>query len=93
VLLILGCWLGYSLNWIRQRHEILSANKPKGTRPAIAAIESTELAPAFLHLFGERGYPVIYRVNPENDFDIERITKLFPEACIQTQWLCRQATK
>jgi hypothetical protein len=88
---VFSCWCAYSMNWIRQRHEMLSANEPKGGRSALAAFESGARAPGLLYVFGERGYEVIYRVNPENDSNVERIASLFPEARVETMWSCGPA--
>ena len=70
VVVIAGCcWLGYQLNWIRQRHEVLSRPEvnssifdPVGTR-----------APVGLMLLGEQGHYMLGVMLP---FDEERSREL-----------------
>jgi hypothetical protein len=91
---VLLSWVGYSLNWIKQRREVLSR--------CLVAQEWLELgldgrlhhasrsAPSFLWLFGELGYSRLTIKFGEGDFecdmeqsDIEfvaRAARLFPEA-------------
>jgi hypothetical protein len=47
-----GCWLGYEVNWIHNRHDALRDGIVVDDAPWRDDIP----APAFLWLFGERGY-------------------------------------
>lgn len=63
-------WVGYSLNWIRERGRI--------ERDIIAAEFGFPTAPGGLWLFGETGFGTIVCIGtPE---DIENAKQLFPEA-------------
>ena len=52
VVTVFGCWLGYELNWLRERHLLVESGEAavystnQGTRPT---------APSLLWLFGEEG--------------------------------------
>jgi hypothetical protein len=79
VLCVPLCWLGYQLNWIRQRHEALAAQ-----RVIDFGGSASVPAPGMLGMFGERG-----RVNlvvmgrdgmPTDEDDLKRAQELFPEA-------------
>ena len=77
VLVTVFCtWLGYQLNWIRQRHAELEYRQ--GT--AEGAYFYPPPAPLSLRLFGESGAEVVpvYEDEPESEF--RRMKKLFPEA-------------
>jgi hypothetical protein len=65
VVTLFACWLGYELNWIRQRHEFISGEAAiRERRPTQQKWGATLAnsgrnaphAPALLWLFGERGY-------------------------------------
>jgi hypothetical protein len=68
-------WVGYSLNWIRQRHEALAARRVYDFSDSAATT-----APGGLWLFGERGVIGIL-CSPE---DAELARRLFPEASISS---------
>ena len=77
-------WIAYSLNWIRQRREVISRAQANGAQ--FGPGDSVD-APGMLWLFGERGYGKVWiSVDPrkpwENDGSMEaaRLAKLFPEA-------------
>lgn len=81
VVTVFGCWLGYQLNWIRQRHAYL---RTKGTWEDPVDYDSTTwhepLPPWPLGLFGEKGETwvgVPLGVSPEEE---GRVIGLFPEA-------------
>ncbi len=74
VLAVPCAWVGYQLNWIRQRHAEGSL-WPKGI-PRWATQTPYPRGPGFLWMFGEYGrYQVFCRRG-----DFERISRLFPEA-------------
>jgi hypothetical protein len=87
IVTVFGCWLGYELNWIRQRHALLADSPkwgsyvwPKAPVPA---------APGLLWMFGEKGHSYLGLTMPENRADrnlaeqereLKRAKELFPEA-------------
>jgi hypothetical protein len=73
VLLTLVCvYLGWAMNWIRQRREFLN-------RPDVASFEYASVrAPGTLWLFGEKGVEQLIFYGSEEE--MERAEKLFPEA-------------
>jgi hypothetical protein len=96
VVTVFGCWLGYELNWIRQRRELMS-------RPNVEALvwatepPSWPRAPGLLGLFGEKGrhqikivvdlplaptdeVPLDRQRTADEQALLERAKSLFPEA-------------
>lgn len=87
---LIGCWMGYEVNWIRQRH---SALRQEGI-----GVHNNDLttgspivvqAPGLLWVFGERGYAIVsFTMPPGHDWDLtpaeqadfKRIARLYPEA-------------
>ncbi len=84
-----GCWLGYELDWIRQRRAVLARHNsesvplkgPKGFR-----------APGLLWLFGEQPravVPIHFSANSQRPLtdeernELQRIARLFPEAEVE----------
>lgn len=63
VVTVFGCWLGYELNWIRQRHEFIAEQRSVFRHsPTLAGpidpddpIQEVSRAPGLLWLFGENG--------------------------------------
>ncbi len=96
----IACWLGYELNWIRQRQELFATGRvacedDSGLGSSIAA--GGVRAPGLLGLLGERGYEflVIKFPNrtksngveiftPVEKAEIEDVQRLFPESVIQS---------
>src|SRR5689334_2470292 len=86
-------WVGYSLNWIRERHEAIKALKGCGRIATAGPVDEDSpdgifpdahqrrSAPAGLWLFGEQGLREIvdFDATPES---IEKYRRLFPEATI-----------
>ena len=68
-------WVGYSLSWIRQRHEALDARLVYDFSDS-----ATTTAPGGLWLFGEQGVIGIL-CSPEN---AELARRLFPESSISS---------
>lgn len=87
VLLTLACsvaaWVGYSLNWIRERHAFLEETHSR-KYDLLAAMDPNELitkSPWLLRAFGERAVYCIWTLNKQTDVaDGERAKRLFPEA-------------
>ncbi len=91
VVTVFGCWLGYELNWIRQRHELLAEQS--------AIIQQLKLPPmpyfivephGMLWLFGEEGRGIVDLVldgrdqnrSPNTENELERAKRLFPESAV-----------
>lgn len=63
VVTVLACWLGYELNWIRQRHELLARpdvfhlrDSPSfGVNLLVQPSVKTQRAPGLLWMLGESG--------------------------------------
>jgi hypothetical protein len=66
---VCACWLGYSVNWIRQRHELLASGLIVTTEPG--------RAPLGLWILGEEGFKSIDCLM---EGDVEAFSRLFPEA-------------
>jgi hypothetical protein len=86
VVTVVGCWLGYYLNWARERHEILSTGTAReaGGLWATGVYTSYPLGdlPLVLRLFRERR---LRRVGT-SQANLDRVRKLFPEAEVETPW-------
>ncbi len=81
VVTMFGCWLGYSLNWIRERHAAFHDRRLDIVRLSPPAFSPA--APQLLWLFGESGITGVYLMDPElTTGDLERLKSLFPEACV-----------
>jgi hypothetical protein len=89
-LTILACWLGYQLNWIRQRREFYAKNEADMLQHCGSTMIGVQYgkAPGLLWLFGESAKPLIVLHvegnSPEalTPADLERIRQarlLFPE--------------
>ena len=72
-------WVGYQLNWIRQRHEARGrVFIPDGAwQPAVQP-------PPSLRIFGERGAAEVLLLR-DDDAGNQRLLRLFPEAGVN--WL------
>lgn len=89
VVTVLACWLGYELNWIRQRHEVAAGATVSRSVSSRTGLPEKRTAPGLLWLFGEHGYvDVILRfphrvgdeLTPSEEAELQRAEKLFPEA-------------
>jgi hypothetical protein len=69
VVTVAGCWMGYSMNWIRQRHELLGADTIVTSQPGAA--------PMGIRLVGAEGFRSIGCLRER---DVESFRSLFPEA-------------
>jgi len=56
-----NCWLGYELDWIRQRHEAFDRYQIRSMD--VPEIEKTPQAPSGLWMFGEAGIRSIWCCN------------------------------
>ena len=92
---VFACWLGYQLNWIRQRHEFVGQRLTPAGHSLYPRIVSTgggaAGAPRTLRLFGERGYAHIsislfqggQDHPPDDRRELEMARRLFPEAQLE----------
>jgi hypothetical protein len=72
-------WVGYSLNWIRERHKVLDGGLVWDA--SFFSFNERPTAPAGLWLFGERGRTVISCPPIDGSHEYrERARQLFPEA-------------
>jgi hypothetical protein len=61
VVTVFGIWLGYELNWIRQRHAVLSGPHVVSYVSGVNGVSPVQaLAPWSLRLFGERGAYLVF---------------------------------
>jgi hypothetical protein len=72
-------WIGWSFNWIRQRHDFVREGNTLGA----VAHGSTSRAPGLLWLFGEERAEVVFLFT-DDQADYDRARRLFPEAHIET---------
>ena len=78
-LLSIPCaWIGYSLKWVQERHEVLSL---PGTR-IVSADDLTRVSlPIALQLVGEEGMAYLW-VSKHDPITLDRARQLFPEAIV-----------
>jgi hypothetical protein len=78
-------WVGYSLDWIKQRHEAIASHLVY--QPYMFSLkylyQDRPMAPGWLWIFGEEGYDDLWSDASPND--INRAARLFPEATIHIQ--------
>ncbi len=74
LLACLACWLGYELNWIRQRQEAIQAGI--AVPHTFAANQPIPAPPVGFRWLGEDGQGHLF-VSPAN---FDRVCELFPEA-------------
>jgi len=77
-------WVGYQLNWIRQRHAVVEAMAYKTGIADFA--ESVPPAPRGLWLFGEEGESIIIVSREHGSVGVEKVQRLFPEAFVRLRW-------
>ena len=70
VVTVFGCWMGYELNWIRQRREFIQSDECSSNVVDAEDYGGWPSAPWMLRLFGETGYAMI-QVNffPDETFE------------------------
>ena len=74
---IFGCWLGYQLNWIRQRHAWLAS--PEAKSENFFLTRENDHPPGMLWLFGEPGFDSIHLTMPPRKIAREGSPVLTPE--------------
>src|SRR5262245_5827234 len=81
VVVTIAClWVGYSVNWIRQRHHFLAAVRGGEYGGRVSCNEHlTTTAPGGLWLLGEGGIREFLTIGVTQSID-EQIQRLFPEA-------------
>jgi hypothetical protein len=103
VVTVFGCWLGYHLNWIRQRGEALrdtqvaNADTAKDFSGLLGGGEpGRPIAPSWLYLFGERGVTSInIWMTADQEADrkkVDEFRRLFPESRVELTPLPTPAT-
>jgi hypothetical protein len=86
VVTVFGCWLGYELNWIRQRHAVIAEPKWSVIEREPGALAQQPTAPDLLWIWGERGYATATRAVRRGDSlngareEIQKVERLFPES-------------
>lgn len=83
VLSVAGAWVGYQLNWIRQRHDVLENDQDSPLWVSVAVLDGAPCTrtPWPLGLFGEEpaGMPTIWLRDSVTDEELTRAQYLFPE--------------
>ena len=90
-LTLFGCWLGYEMNWIRQRRGVIGASQVRNWRYYVAVTlygnppkehrqPVYSIAPWPLNWFGEPGYWAVVLPKGTSDREAARVRGLFPEA-------------
>jgi hypothetical protein len=88
---VFACWLGYELNWIRQRHAVLITGNWRAYETVHDPFEDTHgqtvRAPGLLWFFGEPGYASLMKLRAgpvanKEKAELDRVKVLFPEAHI-----------
>ncbi len=91
VVTVTSCWLGYQMNWIRQRHNVINDPQVRNWRSHLVASVDAKtgraktqqkypIAPLPLPWLGEPGYWVIGLPKGTSDVEVARVQRLFPEA-------------
>jgi hypothetical protein len=74
-------WVGYSLNWIRQRNHAIESGIVDPSHAILVPCGMERIdAPGRLGLFGETGYALIVLAEPRSPRSIKIAKRLFPEA-------------
>ena len=81
VLAVPMAWVGYQLNWIRQRQAMLESGRvyPTGKHGMASEVP----APGWLGLFGETGWRFLSSVEATPE-EFAEATRLFPESEVVT---------
>jgi hypothetical protein len=88
VVTVVGCWLSYEVNWMRERHAYVLSQREKfrdiGFDMHVYAASNWVRAPHGTWLFGESGVAtlVILFPNGEREREFQRAQRLFPESKI-----------
>jgi hypothetical protein len=88
---VFACWLGYEMNWIRQRRAVINDPGVQNWRYFIAVSFSRNpprqerwkvysVAPWPLNWLGEPGYWAVGLAPGTSDGELARVQRLFPEA-------------
>ena len=95
VVALVSCWLGYCLNWIRQRHDFLGHSAVHATPGSISlynpdapvwvflsSAQQPVPAPFWLRVLGERGVAAVDVMDAKHSESLDVAARLFPEAQI-----------
>jgi hypothetical protein len=82
-------WVGYQLNWIRERHAIMADGAPMQNSQVLGrctevSYDNVVGAPWSLRLLGERGCCNLVLTFKKSDPQTARIRRLFPEAQVSS---------
>jgi hypothetical protein len=82
-----GCWLGYQVKWIKDRHSFLSSSDwSRGNSSRHFVGETTPPAPWSLRLLGEKcDVNRIFLPREVSDTELARVRGLFPEKYVFPQ--------
>jgi hypothetical protein len=84
---VLAVWLGWEMNWIKQRHAVLENND---VIVSSVGIPWEGVAPSPLGWFGESGIGTgIIFPSETTDDEVNRVRRLFPETSV-TRWSKRE---
>jgi len=82
---VFACWLGYELNWIRQRHAVLQDWNASAFTPLFPHTRVSP--PGMLGLFGEIGYGCLWKesqtpLTNQEEGKLASVRRMFPEATV-----------
>ena len=85
VVTVFGCWLGYEMNWIRQRRQVIASPTIQSfpyclLRTGDTITKEYSIAPWPLCWIGETGYWGIALPRGTSEDEVVRVRGLFPEA-------------
>jgi len=91
VVTVFACWLGYEMNWIRQRRQVIGDPQVQNTSfylskamyrnpPQIHTRQIYSVAPWPLNWLGEPGYWGVVLEKRTSYGEVARVRRLFPEA-------------
>jgi hypothetical protein len=96
VVTVIGCWLGYELNWIRERRAFIASEVSTRIDEDwwnCSVTDGGRSAPGLLALFGEEGFSALSVLAESQSVELltandrqrlQEARHLFPEATIQT---------
>lgn len=83
VVTILAVWLGYQINWIRQRRDVRASTTISIPILCFVTEEASDAPPWPLAWFGEKsGGPEWVLPATTSDEELARVQKLFPETLV-----------
>ena len=94
LLAVAAAWIGYNLNWIRQRHEMIDSGGVAAGDGPNHTVGTDPVAPGLLQFFreGAYGYIIVFpdrtggSLTPAEQAKLNRVAQLFPEATVEAHW-------